>query len=68
MNTIKPMDKVSYARLLTAMQRSEDVSELREYAANMREFAAKFEAKATELEKRAEWARENNNKGSQFRY
>lgn len=68
MNKINPMDKVAYARAVTAMMRSEDREELREYAANMRDCASKMEAKAQELDKRAEWARENNNKGSQFRY
>lgn len=60
MNTIRPMEKVAYARAVTAMMRSEDREELREYAANMRDCAAKMEAKARELDKRAEWARENN--------
>lgn len=61
MKRISPMEKVGYARLFTAMQRSEDKEELREYAEAMRECAAKLEARAAELEKRAQWAKENNN-------
>lgn len=69
MKRISPMDKVGYARLFTAMQRSEDKEELREYAKSMRDCAAKLEAKAQELEKREQWAKENkNNSNSQFRY
>lgn len=68
MKQISPIDKISYGRLLQRMQRSEDREELREYAANMMECAAKMEAKAQELDKRAEWARENQNKSSQFCY
>lgn len=68
MKTIPPVDKISYGRVMQALMRCEDREELRTYAANMRDCAMKMEAKAQELDKRAEWARENNNKGSQFRY
>lgn len=68
MNKINPMDKVAYARAVTAMLRCEDREELREYAASMRDCAAKMEAKAQELDKREQWARENQNRNSQFRY